>query len=319
MSQETNKIGTIISSQYAIPPSPAKMQTAEEVSGISLEDHEVEDMVRIMRMEKYKQLMDNRAPDELIYFEDVHLTDDEMHEVLHRAKIKKLARMRELEYWEEVWQGGEEKVYQAEDYWSRIQKLGKRILGEKFVIDDDNKAIIRTLCYYFANDPDFEQQGERYALDKGLYMYGPVGCGKSTLMTFFQVNQRRYYRIASCTEIADDYAEIGPKVLKEFTGFSKAPLISWSLFRQNDGGYYFDDLGRESLALNYGNSKNVMQSIIDARYRNIYIASIDTHYSSNVGMRDLKKMYGEYIFSRLMGSVNVIEFSSTCKDRRLDK
>ncbi len=62
-----------------------------------------------------------------------------------------------------------------------------------FVIDDDNRDILRFLLYYFNNCPLAEQvfPGRGYKLHKSLLLQGGVGVGKTLLMQIFSEYLRR--------------------------------------------------------------------------------------------------------------------------------
>ena len=82
----------------------------------------------------------------------------------------------------------------------------------RFVIDDDNKQVLRFLLYYFNDCPLAEEvfPGRGYKLHKNLLLQGGVGVGKTLLMQVFseylrRTNNPRFFHNLSVTQMVNYY------------------------------------------------------------------------------------------------------------------
>lgn len=86
---------------------------------------------------------------------------------------------------------GGQKVYSLDDgitgtgfRWciSFLEKRGRELFGAKFRIYEADYEIILKLIVYFVGD---KQNAEKFGIDlhKGILLTGPIGCGKTSLMT----------------------------------------------------------------------------------------------------------------------------------------
>lgn len=184
--------------------------------------------------------------------------------------------------------------------------------GSGFILDETNHPAIKALCYYFANDKKFEKIDPSYSLDKGLCLSGPVGTGKTTLMSIFAQNKRASFQVMSCRRVADMYSNIGPEFLHTYSRPLNVPS-SLDTFYQNKIGVCFDDLGTENTRSHYGDKANVMQDILLNRYDN-GTAKIYTHITTNLSADQIEQYYGPRVRSRMREMFNAIEIGGN--DRR---
>ncbi len=82
----------------------------------------------------------------------------------------------------------------------------------KFVIDDNNKQVLRFLLYYFNGSKLAEEvfPDARYKLHKNLLIMGGVGTGKTLLMQVFSeylhyTNNPRFFHCMSVTQMVNYY------------------------------------------------------------------------------------------------------------------
>lgn len=82
----------------------------------------------------------------------------------------------------------------------------------KFIIDDDNRDVLRFLLYYFNNCPLAEEVFPKrgYKLHKNLLIQGGVGVGKTLLMQIFseylrRTNNPRFFWNLSVTQMVNYY------------------------------------------------------------------------------------------------------------------
>lgn len=104
-------------------------------------------------------------------------------------------------------------VYQAH---ARLLKMiANKVLAcqhRQFVIDDNNRDVLRFLLYYFNNCPLAEQifPGRGYKLHKHILLQGNVGTGKTLLMEIFSEYLRytenpNYFYNLSVTQMINHY------------------------------------------------------------------------------------------------------------------
>lgn len=82
----------------------------------------------------------------------------------------------------------------------------------KFIIDDDNKQVLRFLLYYFNDCPLAEEvfPGRGYKLHKNILLQGGVGVGKTMLMQIFseylrRIQSPRFFYNLSVTQMVNYY------------------------------------------------------------------------------------------------------------------
>jgi len=73
---------------------------------------------------------------------------------------------------------------------------------------------------------------------------------------------------------------------------------------------YFDDLGIEPAAINYGQRIEPIQDLIFSRYRLWEQSKKLTHFSTNLSLQELADRYDSRVVDRLKGMCNVIQLSN---------
>lgn len=161
-----------------------------------------------------------------------------------------------------------------------------------FEIDQYNKEIIDNL-FYWLND---SREG-KYDPNKGIYMCGKIGCGKTILMKAFlsvlMAKSGYYINFFQAPQLYTTFQRFGMDSLK------LCPI-------------FIDELGREQLEI-YVNGARVrpIEDLVALRYE---FGSM-TFYTSNFKLETLSKGYdengrkigyGEYIGDRLREMNNII-------------
>lgn len=246
--------------------------------------------------------------------EDVELSDEELSKLIRAAKLSKLAKLKEKEHWDKV---NAPKVYNS----YTTEELGKFMLKKAkaeipgFILDDNNRFIFKLLCQYFNNDTQFESNDESFSLRKGLILFGPIGCGKTSLMRLFHNNQKNCFVLKSARQAADDYSDKdfgGANALQYYSNLIE--VYSHNNYGQTHAGICFDDLGTESIKKHFGNEINAMQDVILNRYDKKIFNK--THFTTNLSSDEISDMYGSRVRSRLREMCNMIIFSKQSIDRR---
>lgn len=140
--------------------------------------------------------------------------------------------------------------------------------------------------------------------DKGLWLYGNVGTGKSTMLRIVKEYCRRIgrrdpwggeygFRITSCVEVCGNYQSQGFSGIDDFI----------SLRRQA-----FDEVGAEARVTGYyGTPLDVIGTVLmgryDRRHDNI------THATTNLTPDELRRRYGDRVYDRCREMFNFLHFS----------
>jgi hypothetical protein len=152
---------------------------------------------------------------------------------------------------------------------------------------------VRSLLAYASGNP-----ASPWPLDRGLYIWGKVGTGKSMLieaLRLFTMHAWRdnWWRAYDCNTIA---------LVRNEEAF--AEYITWQK------PAYYDDLGSEPLAVKlYGSELYPMLEVITARYNLWQRLGVPSHFTSNHGLKWVDEHYGTRIASRLQEMCTVIEIT----------
>jgi DNA replication protein DnaC len=201
--------------------------------------------------------------------------------------------------------------YQKITNW--LESKGKQFFGDHFKIYEEDKTIIYQLIAYSLQDVKMSNRCS-INLEKGILLSGPIGCGKTTLMTLFKLlmsKENKYY-VKSCREVSFEFIQEGYEVIHKY---SKPRL------HQNKVGVIcFDDLGTESNLKYFGNECNVMGEILLSRY-DLFChpeksRRVKTHITTNLSASEIEQYYGNRIRSRLRESFNLIAFKNNSRDKR---
>jgi DNA replication protein DnaC len=238
------------------------------------------------------------------------------------AKRQKYYKVKQREWLGNIRKLSQSRIYTAEQLYTAFCMIFPPDDGQKHTPDEVVKAfeqreeewyvkVVKRLCCYFTGDKRFNSAS--FNLEKGLLIYGGVGVGKSTLLETFRRNQIFSYRIASCRDIENQFADIGVDTVGYY---SKNHDMPTNIYNQSEAGFCFDDLGTENAVTKYfGNSKNIMAEIILNRYDK-KLDSRSTHITTNITYNQIVELYGDRVIDRMKESFNFIEFPKDAKSRR---
>lgn len=184
-----------------------------------------------------------------------------------------------------------------------LVKIGKEKYGSKFKLHKEDKMILYKLLVYAIRD---EEKCERLGLDldKGILLNGPVGCGKTTLMTLLKAfhDRENQYIMKSTREIASEFHEDGFSVIRKYGKRRKIICL--------------DDLGVEQSMKYFGNECNTIGEILLQRYDLMIAEDFVTHATTNLNADELQELYGNRVRSRFRSMFNLIAFDRGVGDKR---
>lgn len=190
-----------------------------------------------------------------------------------------------------------------------LEKKGKKDFGEKFCfLEQDIPNITKLICYFL----DDEITAAKFDIDltKGILLCGPVGCGKTTLMTLMRYVPQppKKFFMKTCRDISFEFIKDGYEVIHRYSHGHNT--------HSEHKNYCFDDLGTEKNLKYFGNECNVMAEIILSRYDIFISKKIQTHITSNLSASEIENAYGNRVRSRLRNMLNLIAFDKNTKDKR---
>jgi DNA replication protein DnaC len=196
-------------------------------------------------------------------------------------------------------------------YWLLIEKKGKEIFGPKFKLYEEDAGIILQLLIYFLQDVPLAQ---KYKIDlrKGIILTGPVGCGKTTLISLMNQLLTTHHRhiVRACREIAFEFGVEGLEAIQRYT------RKSFNQYSETTVTYCFDDLGLEPVVQHFGTACNVMAEILLSRYDLFIRFKMLTHITTNLNSQEIESFYGDRVRSRCREMFNLISFDMNSIDKR---
>lgn len=169
--------------------------------------------------------------------------------------------------------------------------------------------MVHKLLVYFLG---FEKEAKKLNLDlnKGIFLTGPVGCGKTALFTLMKQAARagRYFFMKPCRDISFEFFNEGYDIVHRYGKMSYE--------NGNPKAYCFDDLGAESSLRHFGDECCVMAEILLSRYDLFIHTGMITHVTTNFTSFELEKLYGNRVRSRMREMFNLISFKNGTADKR---
>lgn len=254
-------------------------------------------------------------------YSHIELTEDELNEAIFFAKRKKEAIIEQSKVIQKI---EESRKTLTESQWSVKQTRAymiyraSNIFEGKFKLDEYNEPIFNLLCHYFSNDNGFISLATNMGIDnpsleKGIFLYGQFGVGKTWLMKLFAKNQRQVYHTVNAITIADNFQKDGIEGIEVYTDKVKNAFNDVSCFYQRESGLLIDDIGTEDPKKHFGNNRNVIGDLIEIRYSK-QNCGLFLHGTTNLSANQIKEYYGGRVASRMREIFNIIDLKGA--DRR---
>lgn len=258
------------------------------------------------------------SPKEILaQYDHIELTEEELTEAMIAAKRKKEARLKEEQQRTRIadWTTFlTRKDWGVAEMGAIMRARAPHVLGKSFILDEAINHTYSVICAYFANHPVFEEIAKsdacpRPSLEKGLWLAGNFGVGKTALMLLFSRNPKQCYFVYSAKDIANVY-EVAKKdnaedPLNQFIYPYKNAVNDYQMWLQPQVGLCIDDMGTEDVKNNFGNKRNVIADIIEGRYNNHAMGKM-LHITSNLSVAEMNQYYGGRVVSRLSETMNLI-------------
>ncbi|PRY40827.1 hypothetical protein CLV58_10610 [Spirosoma oryzae] len=256
------------------------------------------------------------------------LTDDEIREAIEAAlpHVLKTAQKEKHYRLEREKQALKEAQLShvpesPEEFFVEVQIRGRSLAKrdgwrKPFELDTWRWPYYKLLSLYFMGDERFETEGPAllgyedgsFSLSKGLLLAGGVGVGKSDMMRLFARNPWSPFQFVSCIDLAVEYSDKekgGSKVIDQHVGPRHTEKRSF-YYGHDYIGTCFDDFGAEGETSYMGNRVNLMELILQGRYRNC--RGPWTHITTNASEADIKTNYDHRVYDRMIQMFNFIEY-----------
>jgi hypothetical protein len=191
----------------------------------------------------------------------------------------------------------------------KVQEIfAQRGMIREFEIDKHNKYVIRQLYYYLIGD----QNLCKWNINKGIYLMGKVGCGKSVLMyAYLAVQDALTHKITTTIH--------AKQLIDVITKNSIDSLKSQPLF--------IDEMGRENLEMrDYGNVVKPVIDLFAIRYEwggrtyatsNFTLDTLEGSRDQNGNIKEIR--YGNFIRTRMDEMFNIVELPGDNRRMKWEK
>lgn len=186
----------------------------------------------------------------------------------------------------------------------KIEEVGK-IIEPNFKIMQEQEA------YYFNLVQYFMQKEGQLDYDKGLFISGDVGTGKTLSM---KIMQRLFggFRIVSARHLIREFLIDGVKVIDNYGRKSFEINSLGNIDIKKPTNYCFDDLLLEEVNSKfYGNQQNLMAEVLLDRYDMFIGYKMKTFSTTNATPTMLETNYGSRIRDRLKEMCNYVTLTGT--------
>ena len=220
------------------------------------------------------------------------MTELEVNEALREARKAKHFKIENQKYLDSLKKPVQKIEFDAQSFEKALLRYNEsHNIG--FEKNNYNSELFVELCKYFTDTPC------KFNPDKGLFIFGRTGTGKSTLMKLFSINQKCSYRIVNCKVVSDELLNAGNNFDEVLKSYSKpyCGTIKNDFGNSGQMGTCFDDLGTEDIINSFGNKRSVMTDILLRCYDSYLMKGI-IHITTNNTKEMILENYGDRFVSR---------------------
>lgn len=237
------------------------------------------------------------------------------------AQQSEEARQAEMSYWEKVFSQGAKKqsalivvksIKQEMDFedakrkfWAILQQRAEQIRqiegnpAFRWTFTEEEQERVRQIIKYFIND-----KSSIFSLHKGLFIFGQNGTGKTEIMQAFSRFTIEY-------DLSKTFVFCSMSDIYNLTKSDKDydPVTINTQFDR-----CFDEFGRYvGPVVRYGDSLDVNEAIIEARYSRHRNYGQLTHFISNMTPNEAENSFSPMVFDRLRSMCTSVEFTGNSK------
>lgn len=168
-----------------------------------------------------------------------------------------------------------------------------------WIFSEDDLYIIRNLIRYFTNDKECD-----WPLAKGLFLYGMPGTGKTEIIQIFErfTRENELPKAFSFTSMSETYVKA--KADKQFDPITQNIQLDRC----------FDEFGLYTGAVtSFGESLDINEAIIEARYKRYRHGGQITHLLSNMTTKEVQAAFTPMIFDRIKQMCTSVYFKGESK------
>ena len=166
--------------------------------------------------------------------------------------------------------------------------------GKQFVVDDNNKDVLRFLLYYFNDSPLYSTvfPKRNYTLDKNILLIGGVGVGKTLLMDAFalylkKTENEHEFLVSSQTQMLNHFKQHNN--IDRYT-FNTAES---RFFDGNPCNICLNDIGLKTQKY-YGNDTElIIEEFLFSRYEIWEQQGKSTHLTTNLDKKDMQQLFDD--------------------------
>lgn len=183
-------------------------------------------------------------------------------------------------------------------------------IGKTYKAEAENYEKIDELIKYFIGEPG------KLNPNKGVYLYGAVGRGKTRVMEAIMVMCNTIEKRLEANDRQFTSRKFQLKNAKSIVVELGESKSAQTIKKYYTGPLCIDDMGSEDSFKLWGNDMNVVGDIVVERYQRYQQSGLLTHATSNTLPADWTKKYGERVESRLNEMFNVVVLLG--QDKRKD-
>ena len=201
--------------------------------------------------------------------------------------------------------------FQASLRW--MEENGKILFGDHFCVFPQDVGVIYKLLVYAIGDKE-NTRIQGMDISRGLLVSGPIGCGKTSLLTLvsFFCHPEKRYQVKPARELSFEFEKDGYSVINRYSKGAFRPGKDHPVAVV----YCFDDIGIEQPQKYFGNECNVMAEILLSRYDLFVSKGMLTHATTNLSASELEDRYGNRVRSRMREMFNLVAFDKASIDKR---